>query len=115
MTVDPKLFEEFMGRALNEAAATFHAALVVIGDRLGLYKALAAAEGLTPAELAGRTGTSERYLREWLASQAAGGYVTYDAGQERYRMAPEQAFALADPNGPDLPGLFYVATSVHRV
>jgi SAM-dependent methyltransferase len=70
---------------------------------------------LTPEELATQTGTAERYVREWLASQTAGGYVTYDPSSGRYRLSPEQAYALTDPSGPDLPGLFYVATAVHRI
>lgn len=117
MSIDEQKFHDFMGRALVEAGATFHAALVVIGDRLGLYKSLAASgsDGLDSTALAERTGTAERYVREWLNAQAAGGYVTYDATRQRYYMTSEQAYALADPTGPDLPGLFYVATSVHRV
>src|SRR5688572_29904247 len=100
MSVDQDKFQEFIGRALNEAAAAYHAALVVVGDKLGLYKALASSDGLTSAELAERTNTSERYVREWLASQTAGGYVSYDAAQGRYFMSPEQALALVDPAGP---------------
>ena len=115
MAIDQEKFQQLMQNALQEAAATYHAALVVIGDKLGLYKALAAAEGLTSAELAERTGTAERYVREWLASQTAGGYVTYDTANGRYGLTPEQAYALTDPNGPDLPGLFCVSSSVHRI
>jgi SAM-dependent methyltransferase len=115
MAINQEKFQQLMQNALQEAAATYHAALVVIGDKLGLYKALAAAEGLTSAELAERTDTAERYVREWLASQTAGGYVTYDKASGRYSLTPEQAFALTDPNGPDLPGLFFVSSSVHRV
>ena len=65
--------------------------------------------------MATKTGTAERYVREWLASQTVGDYVTYDKETDRYSLSPEQAFALADPNGPDLPGLFCVASSVHHV
>jgi len=115
MEIDQNKLRSFLETAVQEATATFHAAAVVIGDKLGLYKALAAASGLTSSELAERTGTAERYVREWLAAQAAGGYVTYEPATERYRLSPEQAFALASEDGPDVPGLFCVATSAHRV
>ena len=82
-------------------AATFHAGLVLIGDRLGLYRAMAGAGGLTPAELAKRTGTHQRYVREWLSAQAAGGYVTYDAATGRFTLPPEQAFVLLDADLPE--------------
>ncbi len=112
--LNPDKFQQFMGQALQEAGAAFHAALVIVGDKLGLYKALAGTPGLTSNELAENTGTAERYVREWLAAQAAGGYLTYDAKTLRYAMTPEAEFALTDPTGPDLPGLFLVASSVHR-
>lgn len=115
MALHDEKFQQFMNTALNEAAATYHAALVVVGDKLGLYKALAAANGLTSTELAQKTGTAERSVREWLASQTAGNYVTYDRTTDRYSLSPEQAFALADPNSPDVPGLFCISSSVHRV
>src|SRR5438876_485571 len=99
MAINEQKLQEFMEKALQEAAATFHAALVVVGDKLGLYKALADSEGMTSAELAARTETAERYVREWLASQAAEGYVTYDKQSGRYRLSPEQAFALTAPEG----------------
>ena len=79
MTIDENKLNQFMGRAVGDIGAAMSAALVVIGDGLGLYKAMAAAGPLTPAELAKRTETNERYVREWLDNQAAGGYVTYDA------------------------------------
>ena len=102
-----------MGQAVGELGATLNAALVVIGDRLGLYKAMAGAGALTPAELAERTGTSERYVREWLNAQAAGGYVTYADG--RYTLPPEHAVALADEDSPAfLPGAFQLMTAAVR-
>src|ERR1700722_4829450 len=98
---------QFVFRAVDEVGATLNAALVVMGDRLGLYRGLAGAGGLTPAELAQRTGTTERYVREWLNAQAAGGYVTYDADSETYSLPPEQTVALTDPDSPAfLPGFF---------
>jgi len=82
MAVNTDKLHELLGKAIVDFGATFHAALVRVGDKLGLYKALATGGPQTPAELAKRTGTAERYVREWLCNQAAGGYVTYD-GQAR--------------------------------
>jgi SAM-dependent methyltransferase len=88
---------------------------VVIGEQLGLYKALAGKKSMTSAELAQRTGTNERYVREWLNAQAAGGYVEYDAATNSYYLSDEQAFALADEKSPAyLPGAFLVAVSALR-
>lgn len=108
MAIDEAKLNEFMGRAVGDMGSALSAALVWVGDQLGLYKALA--EGpATPAELARRTGTSERYLREWLANQAAGAYVQYDAVSGRYSMSEEQAFALAQEGSPAfIPGAFQV-------
>src|SRR5580765_5229050 len=108
--VDGAKLEQFVFRAVEEVGATLNAALVVMGDRLGLYKALAGAGGLTPVELARRTGVSERYVREWLNAQAAGGYVEYDSETGRYTLPPEQALALTDSDSPAyLPGFFQIA------
>ena len=96
--LDAAKLEQFVFRAVDEVGATLNAALVVMGDRLGLYRALAGAGALTPAELAERTGTAERYVREWLNAQAAGGYVDYADG--RYTLPPEQAVALTDETAP---------------
>jgi len=105
--VDPQKLEQFVFRAVDEVGATLNTALVVMGDRLGLYRALAGAGPLTPAELAARTGTAERYVREWLNAQAAGGYVEYHPEEAAYSLAPEQAAALCDEDSPAfLPGLF---------
>ena len=100
----------FVFRAVDEVGATLNAALVVMGDRLGLYKALAGAGPLSPSELAKRTGTAERYVREWLNAQAAGGYVAYEADSGRYSLPPEQTIALTDEDSPAyLPGFFQLA------
>ena len=105
--LDGAKLEQFVVRAVEEVGATLNAALVVMGDRLGLYRALAGAGPLTPSELAARTGTAERYVREWLNAQAAGGYVTYHPANGRYSLAPEQAVAFCDEDSPAyLPGLF---------
>jgi 2-polyprenyl-3-methyl-5-hydroxy-6-metoxy-1,4-benzoquinol methylase len=104
-----KLFE-FVFKAVDEVGATLNTALVVMGDRLGLYRALAGAGPLSPTELAERTDTAERYVREWLNAQAAGGYVEYDADTGRYSLPPEQAAALTDEESPAyLPGFFQIA------
>jgi len=92
--VDGEKLMQFVFRAVDEVGATLNAALVVMGDKLGLYRALAGTDGLTPAELAERTGTAERYVREWLLNQAAGGYIDYDPQTGRYVLPDEQAVAL---------------------
>jgi 2-polyprenyl-3-methyl-5-hydroxy-6-metoxy-1,4-benzoquinol methylase len=108
--VDGEKLMQFVFRAVDEVGATLNAALVVMGDKLGLYRALAGTGGLSPAELAERTGTDERYVREWLNAQAAGGYVTYDPDSGRYALQPEQAVALTDSDSPAyLPGFFQIA------
>jgi SAM-dependent methyltransferase len=100
---------EFVMKAVGEMGAAMNAALILVGDRLGLYKGMAGAGPMTSAELAKKTGTHERYVREWLAAQAAGGFVTYDAVAGRYTLPPEQAFAMADESSPVfLPGFFEV-------
>lgn len=103
---------DFVMKAVGEMGAAMNAALIVIGDKLGLYKAMAGAGPMTSAELAAKTGTSERYVREWLAAQAAGQLVTYDAATQKYTLPPEQAFALADEMSPVfLPGAYYIISA----
>ena len=99
-TVDQEKLEAFVGKAIGDFGATFSAALVVLGDKLGLYRALAGAGALTPAELAARTGTDAHYVHPWLVNQAAGGYVEYDPATGRYALPPEQAVALTDETSP---------------
>jgi ubiquinone/menaquinone biosynthesis C-methylase UbiE len=108
-TIDKDQLNAFLGKFVGDLGASVHAGMVVIGEKLGLYKALA--EGPTnAAELAKKTGTDERYLREWLASQAAGGYVTYDESTHQFSLTPEQAFTLAAEDSPAyLPGAFELA------
>ncbi|MBY0526964.1 MAG: class I SAM-dependent methyltransferase [Gemmataceae bacterium] len=96
MAINETKLKEFLEKGINDVGATLGAALVVVGDKLGLYKAMAGAGPLTPGELARKTGTAERYIYEWLNNQAAGGYVTYDAATAKYTLPPEQARALAD-------------------
>jgi 2-polyprenyl-3-methyl-5-hydroxy-6-metoxy-1,4-benzoquinol methylase len=115
MSINEEKLNELLGRFLNDFGGSFQAAMAVIGDKLGLYKAMAEAGPLTPAELAARTGTAERYVREWLSSQAAGGYANYDSQTERFSLSEEQAFALTNENGPVfLPGAFQLALSAVR-
>jgi 2-polyprenyl-3-methyl-5-hydroxy-6-metoxy-1,4-benzoquinol methylase len=110
LQVDGDALMQFVFRAVDEVGATLNAALVVMGDKLGLYRALAGSGGLTAPELSERTGTAERYVREWLNAQAAGGFVSYDAESGRYDMAPEQTVALTDADSPAyLPGFFQIA------
>lgn len=111
MAVDQTKLDALLGQFVADLGATFHAGNVVIGDRLGLYRALAEHQASSSAELAERTGTTERYVREWLRGQAAGGYVTYDPDTDRYSLTEEQAFALAAADGLSLPGAFQLAAS----
>jgi 2-polyprenyl-3-methyl-5-hydroxy-6-metoxy-1,4-benzoquinol methylase len=113
MPVDDKKLKAFIARAVNDIGAGMSAALVVMGDKLGLYKAMAGAGPLTPGELAGRTGTFERYVREWLGNQAASGYVEYDPAAGTYTLPPEHALALADENSSVfLPGSFQMIAAM---
>ena len=113
MAIDQEKLEAFLGKAVGDMGAAFSAALVVIGEKIGLYKAMAGAGPMTSTELAKKTGAAERYVREWLAAQAAGGYVTYDAATGSYTLPEEQAYALAVEDSPAyLPGAFQLITSV---
>ena len=105
--LDPDKLMEFVFRTVGDAGATLNTALVVMGDKLGLYRSLVDHGPSTPGELAERTGTDEHYTREWLNAQAAGDFVTYDAATSRYSLEPEQAVALTDEDSPAfVPGLF---------
>jgi SAM-dependent methyltransferase len=109
MAIDMDKLNSFIGRFVGDLGAAVHAGMVVIGEKLGLYKALAA-EPASSAELAAKTSTDERYVREWLASQAAGGYVTYDDMTKKFSLTEEQAFTLANEDSPAyLPGAFELA------
>lgn len=111
-TIDESKLERFVGKFVEDLGAVAHAATVLIGDKLGLYKAMADGEPVSPGELAGRTGTDERYMREWLSAQAASGYVEYDPETERFRLPAEQAFALTNEFNPLFaPGGLQVAAS----
>ncbi|MXP22728.1 methyltransferase domain-containing protein [Gordonia sp. HNM0687] len=115
MTVTEDRLNAFLGKAIGDLGASASAVLVLIGDELGLYKTLAG-NRWSAEELAIKTGTNERYIREWLANQAAGGYVEYDATSDEYFLNEEQALCLADPNGPvDLPGAYEVVQDLFHV
>ena len=108
MAVDENKLNEFIGKAVGDLGAAMSAALILVGDRLGLYRELAKG-ALTPDELARRTGTDERYVREWLGNQGAGGYVQFDQASGEWSLTEEQALCLADPNGPvDIPGAYNI-------
>ena len=98
--IDPAKLESFVLRAIGDLSAAYGGVMVSLGSKLGLYKAMAGAGPLSSRELAARTGCAERYVSEWLNSQAAGGYVEYHAVSDTYELSPEQAMALADEESP---------------
>ena len=109
MAVDTEKLNAFVGQFVGDLGAAVHAGMVVIGEKLGLYKALAQGP-VNSAELAAKTKTDERYVREWLASQAAGGYVTYDEKTRTFSLSEEQALTLANEDSPAyIPGAFQLA------
>ena len=111
--LDQQKLHNFVMQAVGEMGAAMNTALIVVGDKLGLYKAMAGAGPMTSTELAEKTATTERYVREWLAAQAAGGYVTYDPATTRYTLPDEHAFALAVEDSPAyLPGAFQLISAV---
>jgi 2-polyprenyl-3-methyl-5-hydroxy-6-metoxy-1,4-benzoquinol methylase len=108
--IDEERLMAFVFRAVEEVGATLNTALVVMGDRLGLYRAMAGAGPLTPTDIATRANVTERYVREWLNAQAAGGYVDYDPASGRYHLPAEHALALTNEESPAyLPGFFQIA------
>lgn len=111
--IDNAKLEQLLGTVVNELGAASNAALVIIGDKLDLFRALATGE-MTSSELAEKTGTHERYVREWLASQAATGFVTYDASTRRFSLSPEQAAVFALDDSPvNMAGGFYPLSAVY--
>src|SRR5271154_1245987 len=108
MSINEAKLNEFLGKAVGDLGAAMSAALMLVGDRLGLYRELAKGPG-TSSDLAQRTGTNERYVREWLGNQGAGGYVQFDPKMNQWSLSAEQALCLADPNGPvDMPGAYNI-------
>ena len=113
-SLDPVKLDAFMQRFVGDLGAAMSASLVVLGDKLGLYRAMdAAGHPMSPAELAARTDTDERYVREWLSAQAAAGYVEYHADAGLFGLSPEQAFALAKEDSPAyIPGAFQIVSAM---
>ncbi|HKV38376.1 MAG TPA: class I SAM-dependent methyltransferase [Blastocatellia bacterium] len=110
--IDESRLHEFMMRAVGDMGASMHAVLILLGDRLGLYKAMADSQPVTSEQLAERTGLSERYVREWLNANAASSYLAYDPSSKSYTLPPEQALALAVDDSPVfLPGAFQILNS----
>jgi len=115
MAVDEAKLQQLLGKMLGEAGAAMGIGLVLLGDKLGLYKALASAGPLTSSELASRTCTVGRYVREWAAAQAAAGYINFDPASERFSISPEQALLLANEDGPAFfPAMFEIAAAAAR-
>jgi 2-polyprenyl-3-methyl-5-hydroxy-6-metoxy-1,4-benzoquinol methylase len=114
--IDEARLHAFIGKGVGDLGAAISSCMVLLGDRLGLYKALAK-KPLTPGALAAATGTNERYIREWCANQASGGYLTYDSALGTYALEPEQSFCLANPDSPVFfPGAYeVVAATFHAL
>ena len=115
MPVDPDKLNALAGKFLNDMGAAITGPSILIGEQLGLYKALAEVGPATPEDVATKTGTLERYVREWLAGQAAAGYIEFDPASKRYSMTPEQAYAMTNEDSPlYIPGAFYTVASVYK-
>lgn len=116
MSINENKLNELLGRFVSDLGATMHAGSIVIGEKLGLYKAMSTPnERITVEQLATETGTNARYVREWLNANAAGGYVEYDPAVDAYYMTVEQAFVMTNENNPAyLPGAFVLATAALR-
>lgn len=115
MAINEERLNAFLGKAVGDLGAAISAVLILLGDELGLYRELAKGP-ITSQELATRTGTNERYIREWLANQAAGGYAQFDGVSGKYSLNEEQALCLANPNGPvDLAGAYAVVEDLFHI
>jgi ubiquinone/menaquinone biosynthesis C-methylase UbiE len=114
MTVDETKLNELLGRFVTDFGGSYQALSAVLGDRLGLYRALQMTMPATPGEVAAEARVAERYVREWLAGQAAGGYVTYDSASGRYSLTEEQAFLLADTAGLQAAAAFHIPVAVAK-
>ncbi|HUJ56971.1 MAG TPA: methyltransferase domain-containing protein [Kofleriaceae bacterium] len=111
--IDDDKLNQFLGKVVGDVGSAMSAVLVMLGDKVGLWRAMADGKPTTAAELARRTETAERYVREWLDAMAAAGYVGYDAASRRYALPAEHAVALADPDSPAfVPGLFQVTAAM---
>ena len=113
--VDPDKLNAFLHQAVGDMGAALHASVVLMGDKLGLFRAMRDGTPVTSQQLSEQTGVRERYVREWLKANAASKYVDYDAATDTYSLNPEQAFALAEENTAlDLPGFHYMLASLMR-
>ena len=114
MQLDTEKLHALLGVTVNEMGAASNAALVLIGDKLGLFRAMMGETGMTSERLASKTGTRERYVREWLAAQAASGFVTYDKQSGTFSLSPEQAAVFADEESPyNMTGGFHSLSAVY--
>lgn len=115
MEINESKLHEFLGKMVNEMGAAANGALILLGDRLGLYKALMDHGPMNSQELADKSGTTERYVREWLSAQAGSGYVTYHPNDATFSLSPEQAAVFAHPESPVLmTGAFYAISSMYH-
>jgi SAM-dependent methyltransferase len=115
MELNESKLHEFLGKMVTEMGAAANGALIVLGDKLGLYKSLAENGPMTSEQLAESTATTERYVREWLAAQAASGYIEYDSDSQKFSMTPEQAAVFGDEESPVLmTGAFYGISSMYH-
>jgi len=115
MTINEAALNALLGKMVTELGAAYVGASVILGDQLGLYRALVTDGPSTSVQLAERTGTAERYVREWLANQAASGYIEYDAATGAFHLTPEQAMVFADPDSPVImSGGFYSLQAIYE-
>ena len=115
MAIDGNKLQALVDKMFGDVGAAMGSALVLLGDKFGFYKKLASDGPLTAAELAAKTGTVERYVREWTAQQAAAGYIDYDAKSGRFSISPEQALLLADETGPAFfPAMYEIVAATLR-
>src|SRR3954453_6663249 len=114
-TIDQTKLGEFMMKAVGDMATSFGAMMIILGDRLGLYKAMAESGPITSKELSSQTNTAERYIREWLASQAAAGYITYNPKDKTFLLSTENAMVLANEDSPAfILGSYQILRSVFK-
>ncbi len=114
-TIDQSKLHEFMMKSVGDIASSFGAMTIIIGDRLGLYKTMTKTGPITSEDLSSQTNTAERYIREWLASQAAAGYVTYDSKERKYFLPPENAMVLAYEDSPSfIMGAYQILRSIFK-
>ncbi len=115
MSANPDKLNELIMKFVTDLGASATGPNILIGDQLGLYKAISAYGPITPNKLAEKTGTNERYVREWCAGQAASGYINYDPSSGNFLMSPEQTFALTNENNPlFVPGAFYIVSAMYK-